>query len=256
MTIERDDFLGGRLKIAQPRHGYRAGSDAVLLASAVPARPGEHILEAGTGVGVSGLCLLARVEDVRVTGVEIQPEFAELTRQNAETNGFSARFSVIEADLAARGSVLQSKGLVHESYDHSFANPPYFEAGKARASANKSKALAHVGPDRGGAIWIRFLCAMTRPKGTVTLIHRAQALDMILESFRGRAGDIRVKPVASYDGQAADRVLVRAVKTSRAPMQLLAPLVMHRDDKGFSPAAEAILRRGAALSDFCPDFSG
>jgi len=69
-----DDFLGGRVSVVQPQAGHRAGSDAVWLAAAVAALAGEHVLDAGAGVGVAGLCLLARIPEVRVTAAAYAAE--------------------------------------------------------------------------------------------------------------------------------------------------------------------------------------
>jgi SAM-dependent methyltransferase len=93
-----DGFLGGRLLIHQPVAGYRAGTDAVLLAAAVPARAGDRVLELGCGVGTAALCLMARVPGLSVTGVERQPDYADLARRNASENGLPLQ--VVTADLA------------------------------------------------------------------------------------------------------------------------------------------------------------
>ncbi|MGH7185899.1 MAG: methyltransferase, partial [Pseudomonadota bacterium] len=89
-----DDFLGGRIAVIQPRRGHRAGSDAVFLAASVPARSGERVLDVGAGVGVAGLCLLARVPGVEVTAVEIEFGLCALAAKNAARNGFVERFEV------------------------------------------------------------------------------------------------------------------------------------------------------------------
>ena len=78
-----DDFLGGLVSVIQPRKGYRAGVDAVLLAASIPAKPGQQVLELGCGVGVASLCLAARVPDLTMTGVELQSDYAALALQNA-----------------------------------------------------------------------------------------------------------------------------------------------------------------------------
>jgi len=73
VTLTRDAFLGGKVMVRQPAQGYRAGVDAVFLAAACPALPGEQVLDLGCGVGTAALCLSARVPDLTVTGVERQP---------------------------------------------------------------------------------------------------------------------------------------------------------------------------------------
>ncbi len=100
-TPTEDEFLGGRIAVMQPETGHRAGSDAVWLAAAVPAVAGEQVLDAGAGVGVAGLCLLARVPEARVTAVEADAELCALAVANAARNGVAGRMSVVEADVTA-----------------------------------------------------------------------------------------------------------------------------------------------------------
>ena len=80
-ALSQDGFLGGRLAIWQPRVGYRAAMDPVLLAAAVAARAGESVLELGCGVGVASLCLGSRVPGLALTGLELQPAYARLARR-------------------------------------------------------------------------------------------------------------------------------------------------------------------------------
>src|SRR4029450_10164534 len=101
-----DDFLGGRISVAQPRKGNRAGSAAGLLAASVPAREGERVLDIGAGSGVAGLCLLARVQGVDVTGVEIDAGLAALAARQAAANGFAGQFRSIAADVTSPGKAL------------------------------------------------------------------------------------------------------------------------------------------------------
>ena len=90
MSATRDDaFLGGRLTLRQPARGYRAGADAVMLAAACPAQPGQRVLELGCGAGVALFCLGARVRGLSLTGLERQPALADLARHNAAATGLS-----------------------------------------------------------------------------------------------------------------------------------------------------------------------
>ena len=242
-----DDFLGGRLGVVQPRTGHRAGGDAVFLAAAVPAEAGERVLEAGTGVGVTGLCLLARISDLKVTAVEIDARLCALAKSNAARNGFADQFTVIEADVTAQAKFLRAAGLVREGYDHVIANPPFHAHGAVNAAPDAARAVAHVMGRGGFAAWVRFLAAMAAPKARLTLIHRAECLGELLDLLRGRFGDVAVFPLFPKAGEPAARVIVQGRKGSRAGSRLLPGLVMHGPDGAFTAEAEAVLRGGEAL---------
>jgi tRNA1(Val) A37 N6-methylase TrmN6 len=243
-----DAFLGGRLRLLQPKAGYRAGLDAVLLAAAVPAAgAGIRVLDAGAGVGVAGLAVAARIADARVVLVELVPRLAALARENVARNGLSDRVRVIEADLTAPAASLAVQGLEPQSFDHVLANPPYVEEGRGSSPADLVKAGAQMMAAGGLKRWVRFLAHMAAPDGTVTLIHRAEALGEVLASLDTRFGALDILPIHPRTGEPAHRVLVGGRKGSRAPLRLLPGLVLHGDGHAFLPAVETILRDGAPL---------
>ena len=81
-----DDFLGGLVRLKQLKDGYRATSDAVLLAASIQAKSGQSILDVGLGTGAVSLCLEARIKGLSLTGLEIQDEMIELAKENAVLN--------------------------------------------------------------------------------------------------------------------------------------------------------------------------
>lgn len=247
VEVTDDAFLGGRIRCLQPRFGFRAGLDTVMLAAACPARAGESVVEPGCGPGVAALCLAARTH-AQVTGIEIEPEAAQLARENAARNDMTAQLSVIEADIAARAAVLEAAGLATDSFDHAIANPPYLTQGEATAPPHKLRARAFAGDAGLVAQWAKAATRLVRPGGTVTFIHRADALPVLLEALAGRAGAMRIFPLWPGGARPASRVIVRAVKGSRGPMALLRGLVLHNENDGrFTPQAWAVLGEGAAL---------
>lgn len=244
-----DVFLGGALRMLQPRSGYRAGLDAVLLAAAVPAAAGrgERVLDAGAGVGVAGACVARRVGDARVVLVERDAALAGLARANVLRNGLSDRVHVIEADLVRPLQDCPELGALAESLDHVLVNPPYHAHGRGTLAEDSRKAAAHAMPEGELDRWLRFMAAMTRPGGTVTLIHRADALAEVLEAMSGRFGALLVLPVHPRRRAAANRVLVQGIKGSRAPLALRPGITLHTADGSFQAPIEAVLRHGAAL---------
>ncbi|MGV8998494.1 MAG: tRNA1(Val) (adenine(37)-N6)-methyltransferase [Parvibaculaceae bacterium] len=246
-TRSDDGFLGSRLQILQPLKGYRAGIDAVLLAASISARKGERVLEAGSGVGVASLCLAARVAALDVVGLELQDELVHLARENARRNALQGRVSFMEGDIGSQVRDLVAMGLEPQSFDHVFANPPYYDPATASASPDSSKAQSHLTLGSDLDDWVRFLCTMVKPKGTVSFVHRADAMSALLVALQGRVGGIEIFPLWPAAGKPASRIILRGIKGSNAPLTLRSGLVLHALNGHFSEGAEAVLRHAAAL---------
>jgi len=232
-AVSEDLLLGGRVRLRQPREGYRAAIDPVLLAAATPARSGERVLDLGTGAGAAALCLMARIEGLDVVGLEIDAGTAALARENAALNGCD-RFIVREGDVARLPAELRG-------FDRVIANPPYLDPAHADPSANESRRRSNL--DAAGlAAWIEAALVATSPRGTLTLIQRADRLAEILSLLHGRAGAIVVVPLWPKPGEEAKRVIVEARKGAKTPLRLHPGLVLHAADGRYTPAAEAVLR--------------
>ena len=240
--LTKDAFLGGRLYLFQPKAGYRAGVDPVLLAATVPAQAGERILDLGCGVGAACLCLAARVGGLHLTGVERQPEYADLARRNGGTD-----FEVVTADIADMPLHLRQR-----QFDHVLANPPYFDRASSRAAMEPGREAAH-GEQLPLRQWVKIAAKRLAPKGYAHFIQRVERLPDILNTMAGRLGSIEVLPLASRVGRAPERVIVRGRKNGRAAFKLHAPLVLHegsaheKDGDSYVPRVRAALRDGAAL---------
>ena len=243
LETSEDKLLGGRVTLRQPRSGYRAAIDPVLLAAAVPAGAGENVLDIGCGAGAAMLCLAARVEACRVTGVEAQRELVRLAGENIVLNRVAGRVVAMMGDLLRPPPRLEPGGFAHV-----MANPPFLEAGAASASPHASKAAATVEGEADLAAWVRFALAMVRPQGSLTFIHRADRMEQILAQLAGRAGEITVFPLWAGPDKPAKRIIVRARKAVETPTRLTPGLVLHESDGRYTAAAEAVLRHGAPLT--------
>jgi tRNA1(Val) A37 N6-methylase TrmN6 len=236
-----DAFLGGAVRALQPERGFRAGLDSVLLAAAVQAT--GHVAELGMGAGVASLCLLRRCPDIRVTGIEIDSGLAALARANAERNGFAARMTVLTADV-----MRLPRDVPRQAFDAVMTNPPFLLAGEATAGPDAGKARAIAHDAEAEAAWFKAALAVLRPKGVLTVIHRADALGRVLSYLSPGTGGVRVLPLHPAEGAAATRIIVTAAKGSRAPLAVAQGLVLHEPGGGFTLAIQRILREGAALS--------
>ncbi len=236
MAFTDDRLLDGRVHIRQPADGYRVAIDPVLLAAAVPATPGQYVLDAGCGTGAAMFCLAARVPGLHITGLELQPRLADYARAGLALNALEASARVITGDLA---------GVAHGAYDIVMTNPPFGDGGTP--PPNASLAAAHMEGELDLAGWLRRCLAALKPKGRLVIIHRADRMSDILAVLHGRAGDIRVLPIHSKIGQPARRVIIDAGKERRTPDTLMPGFILHGEDGAFTFAADGVLRGGGAL---------
>jgi tRNA1(Val) A37 N6-methylase TrmN6 len=243
-AVTDDAVLDGRLRLRQPRRGHRVGHDAILLAAATGARAGEHAVDLGAGVGAAGLALAARVPGITVTLVEIDPDLAALAEENARRNGLADRVTARVLDVAAPTRAFAAAGLAAGSAQHVLMNPPFHDPGRHRVSSDPRRRVAHAAA-RPNA-WVGCARRLLASGGTLTLVWRADGLAEVLAGLDGFGG-VAVLPVHPRPNAAAIRILVRAEKGSRAPLSLLAGLVLN-DGAGHPTAeAEAVLRQGAVL---------
>jgi tRNA1(Val) A37 N6-methylase TrmN6 len=240
--LTQDTLLAGRVRLSQPAAGYRVAIDPVFLAAVVPAEAGDAVLDVGTGVGAAALCLAWRVPGCRVTGLESQSAMARLAMANAEANAMQDRITILIGDL-----LRPPPRLSPASFDHVMANPPHLAGSAASPTPDAGKAASNVEGEAKLADWLRFCLTMAKPKGSISLVHRADRLDALLADLRGQAGEITVFPLWPGGARPATRVLVRARRGSAAPTRLAAGLVLHETDGSYSAAAQAVLRDGAAL---------
>jgi len=238
MVTTGGHLLGGRVLYRQPASGFRSGIEPVLLAASIPARAGEHVLEAGTGAGAGVLCLAARVPGVRAVGVEMQPAMADLATANARDNGLT------EIDIIA-GRIETSP--LPSLFDHAMANPPYHRT-DGSASPDSARETAKRGSDLLIQAWIARLSAALRPRGSLTLILPASMVPVSVTAMTAsRCSCAIMFPLWPKAGRPAKLVLLRGLKDGRTPMGLMPGLVLHQPDGSYSPAARAILADAAAL---------
>lgn len=222
-----DAFLGGQLRLRQPRSGHRAGHDAILLAAATSARPGERVVDLGAGVGAAGLALAKRVAGIELKLVEIDPLLAALARANAASNAIPAEVAVL--DVTAGAEAFAAAGLAPDSVDAVLMNPPFNDPERHRASPDQARQSAHVARADTLSAWVHAARRILKSGGVLTLIWRADGLADVLAAVSCGFGSLAILPVHGEAARPAIRVLVRAVKGGRAPTRILPGLMLNQE---------------------------
>lgn len=226
-AFTEDAFLGGQLRLRQPKTGHRAGHDAMLLAAATAVRAGDRVVEFGAGVGAAGLALARRVADLRLALVEIDADLAEFARGNAAANAIAA--DVIVLDVASAAGAFADAGLAPDSADVVLMNPPFNDPARHRASPDQARQSAHVATATTLANWVHASRRVLKSGGVLTLIWRADGIADVLASLDRGFGSLRILPVHGDPAKTANRVLIRAVKGGRAPTEIYPALMLNEE---------------------------
>ena len=230
VTETVDAFHYGRFHVVQPKGaGHRSGMDAMLLAALVAGEGPIKVADLGAGAGAAGLAVAARIEKAEVLLVERSAFMADFARKSValpSNSAFSGRVLVLEADVSLSGRARVAAGLADDVHDHVIMNPP-FNDGADRRTPDALKAEAHAMEDDLFARWIKTAGAIAKPGGQLSLIARPQSIAEIIAACKHRFGGIEITPVHPRAGESALRILVTAIKGSRARLSLRMPLVMH-----------------------------
>jgi tRNA1(Val) A37 N6-methylase TrmN6 len=246
-TATRDGFLGGRLLIAQPAKGFRAGLDSVLLGAAVGPTEGA-LLDLGAGVGTAAMVALIHHPKLTATLADHDPEALALAAENLALNKLAERAEILSLDVAAPGASRRAAGLAVDHYAAVIANPPFFAAGQGTRASHAGRAAARQMAASALETWARTAAASAAPGGEVVFIVLVESLAKLLAAFTPRFGALTILPLSPRRGEAATRVIIRGIKGSGAPLRLLSTRAIHAGEgAAFAPEFEAILRGEARL---------
>lgn len=234
-----DDFLGGAVRLKQLNDGYRATSDAVLLAASISPIKNQKVLDVGMGTGAVSLCLSARCPDCQITGLEIQPEMAEIATENVTFNKKNIQVVL--------GDITKPTGLEHGAFDFVLTNPPFMT--EDQVSPNKTRDIAHRESGVCLADWIKGCLKYVANRGYFAMINRADRLPEILSLLYPKTAGIRIIPIFTKQGEPAKRVIVIARKGSRSPAILEPGIILNDTEGRRTEIAEQIMRFGKSISE-------
>lgn len=237
---EYDDLWPGGPRFARSGAGFALGTDSVLLADFAAQRRGvRRIADLGCGAGVLTVLLLHALEQATAVGIELQPDAAQLARDNIEANGLSGRAQILCADLRAHRTLLPAG-----SFDLVVANPPYFAAGSGYTSPDPMR--AHARDER--TCTMQDICTamayLTRWGGSAALVHRPERLSELLCALTAAGLEPKRLRTVAYKADAAPNlVLVEARRGGKPGLTVSPPLALCTPDGADSDEIRRIYHR-------------
>ncbi len=223
-----DAFLDGELRLIQSRDGYRFSIDAVLLSQFVNIKPGDMVVDLGTGCGVIPLILCLKTDVRRVVGLEIQEELLSQAARNARLNGLETRMDVVMGDIS-------HPPLIEAFADGVICNPPYRKKQSGRINPDPRRAIARheILTDMDDILYAAK--RLIKKKGRFACVYPAERLADVFN--RLRRFDLEPKRLqVAYPSLESDAklTLIEAVRGARPGLQILPPVLGQGD---FSIAA-------------------
>lgn len=213
----RDYFPRG---LSQPATGYRFSLDALLLADFANLSGVVRVADLGCGCGVVGLALMlrqARAEtpprpgrELRVTGIDLNPEMIACATQNAARLGFADRYEAVHADVA---TIRDNPAFTPESFDLVVCNPPYREPGRGRRCPDPDRDAARFETGASTADFIRAAAYLLRNRKRATFITLPERMDALLADLNAaRLAPKRLRPIRPAPDAPAKMLLTEALK--------------------------------------------
>lgn len=226
MDCTEDTFFNGKLRVKQPRTGYRYSIDAVILAADLKPGPTDRIVDLGTGCGIISLILAYRYRHVRIYGVEIQEALADIARENVSGNGMADRVRIIEGDMKAL-----SIGMTGGPVDLVVSNPPYRKAASGRLNPDPAVAVARheIRITIDDVVSVARSCLKTA--GKLVVIYPAwRMIDLLASMRQGGIEPKTVRTVHSRSGDEARLVVAEGVKGGNPGLIVDPPLYIYRSE--------------------------
>jgi tRNA1Val (adenine37-N6)-methyltransferase len=219
-AITHDTLLRGRVRLLQPRHGFRSSLDPILLAGFVEP-PFGRFLDLGCATGALAFLLLAKDPAATGVGVEIQPRLAELAARGCEANGFASRFEVLKTDVRSPGL------LPARAFDLIATNPPFRPLGTGVLPPLSEKAMANHEVTLALGEWLDIALGGLAFGGRLAVIFPFDREKELRDGLQVRGLFVcRSRAVVPEAGQPPKRVLVEA-RTQAAREQVEPALIVH-----------------------------
>ena len=220
-----DDLQRKGYKIIQNEEKFCFGMDAVLLSSFTMVKPGEKVLDLGTGTGIIPILLEAKTEGEHFTGLEIQAESADMARRSVEMNGLSGKIDIVEGDIKEASKIFGKNTMNVVT-----VNPPYMNDLHGIKNPELPKAIARHEVLCTLEDVVREGAAVLKQNGRMYMVHRPHRLvEIITMMVKYKLEPKRMRLVHPYKDKEANMVLIEALKGGKSMIKVEEPLIVYKD---------------------------
>lgn len=231
-----EDLQLNNLYIIQKKESFRFGMDAVLLAGFAKARPGDTIVDLGTGTGIMAILMSAKTMADKIIGLEIQPDIADMARRSVEGNGLSSRVSIEVLDIKDAARHLPAGGI-----DVVVTNPPYTKWGGGLVNPDESRAISRHEILCTLEDVVKTASSLLRCHGEFYMVHRPDRLcDIMVEMRNNQLEPKELRMVCPRAGDAPSLLLIKGIRRGNSGMKLLAPLYIYDADGNYTSEVRSI----------------
>lgn len=235
-----DDLQRDGLVLLQDPEKFCFGMDAVLLSAFAQIRRGDRVLDLCTGNGILPILLSARTEAAFLTGVEIQPEAADMAKRSVLLNGLSEKVRILEGDIRRIRELLPG-----EKFDAVTCNPPYMGKGDGIPNPDPARAMARHEITCTVFDAAQAAAAVLKDGGRFFMVHRPHRLGDAAEALKKSGlGLKRATFVHPTAGKSANLMLLEAVFGGRDYVRVEPPLILYREDGSYTEEIRKIYGYG------------
>ncbi|MEE8552125.1 MAG: tRNA1(Val) (adenine(37)-N6)-methyltransferase [Desulfobacterales bacterium] len=236
--LTADTFFNGRIRVKQNRAGYRFSIDAVLIAGQTIPSPGNTVLDLGTGCGIIPLILAYRHPKIKVYGVEVQQQLADLATINVEENRMKDRITIHCMDM---------KKLKHDMMsgpvDLVVSNPPYRKSESGRINPDQQRAVARHEIKATLSDVVETAQRMLRTAGRFVTVYPAERMADILIQMRSAGLEPKsLRTVHSDRHSDAKLIIVEGKKGGRPGLKIGSPVIIYRKDGSYTDEVQEMFK--------------
>lgn len=229
-SLTTGTFFNGRIRVYQDRSGYRFSIDAVLLAYHARPRPGDIIIDLGTGCGIIPLIMAYRNPDINIFGVEIQKELADIAALNVEKNDMSGCITILCQDM---------KRLKHDAVsgpvDLVLSNPPYRKTRSGRINPDQQRAVARHELEITLYDVVTTAYRMLKVSGKFLTIYPAERMTDIITEMRSVGIEPKsLRIIYSYRDSEAKLIFLEGIKGGRPGLKIAPPLIIYNKNGSYT----------------------